>query len=68
MIKSPTQKQVSSARARFGMTQHEAATILGVARVTWARYETGERVMPAVKWAYWQHIIGLHQLKPIPPR
>ena len=41
----PTAKEIAAAREQLGLTQAEAAALLGVIRVTWARYEGGTRDM-----------------------
>lgn len=44
------------------MTQTEAAELLGVTRVAWARYEGGEREMTDAAWLYWRHVAGLERI------
>lgn len=58
----PSPKEIRSARERAGLTQQEAAELLGVDRVTWARYEGGTREMMPVLWAYWLHVAGLERI------
>jgi putative transcriptional regulator len=54
----PSPSEIRSARERAGLTQTEAAAILGYDRVTWWRYETGEQTPKPHEWAYWLHVTG----------
>jgi transcriptional regulator with XRE-family HTH domain len=58
----PTAKEIAAARERLGLTQSEAADLLGVIRVTWARYEGGTRAMSEAEWRYWKHVAGLERI------
>lgn len=51
-----------AARVRIGLTQSEAAALIGVDRVTWARWEGGTRQMSEVTWRYWCHVAGLERI------
>jgi transcriptional regulator with XRE-family HTH domain len=39
-------KTISEIRTRLGLTQDEAAKLIGVSRQAWQKWETGERNMP----------------------
>ena len=55
--------QIRSAREQAGLTQAQAAALLGVDRVTWTRWETGALPPPSVPiWRYWLHVAGLERL------
>lgn len=58
----PTAKEIAAAREQLGLTQAEAAALLGVIRVTWARYEGGTRDMTEAEWRYWKHVAGLERI------
>lgn len=58
----PTAKEISAARELAGLTQAQAAALLGVIRETWARYEGGTRAMSEAEWRYWKHVAGLERL------
>lgn len=58
----PTAAQIVYARNQAGLTQEEAAELLGVGRVTWTRYELGTRSMTEAEWRYWKHVAGLERI------
>lgn len=58
----PTKDQIRLARTQAGLTQQQAADLLGVPRNTWARYEMGIRSLTASEWALWKHRAGLERL------
>ena len=59
---------IRSARQQAGLTQAQAAALLGVDRVTWTRWETGALPPPSVPlWRYWKHVAGLEPM-PFTPR
>lgn len=58
----PVPAEVLQARQALGLTQAEAAALLGVDRVTWARYEAGGRAMSAVEWKYFKHVAGVERI------
>ncbi len=45
-----TPKAITSARKRAGLTQREAAKLIGAAMRTWQDWEGGRRNMPQAKW------------------
>lgn len=49
-------------RASVGLTQQACADLLGVDRVTWARWESGERQMPAYALRLWRHLAGIERI------
>jgi len=54
---------IRSAREQAGLTQTEAAALIGVTRITWTRWETGTRPPPSEHlWRYWLHVAGLERL------
>lgn len=58
----PKPDEIRAARTQAGLTQTEAAALLGVTRVHWARYEAGTRNLSASQWKYWLHVAGLGKL------
>ena len=42
---NPTVKQIQLARAKSGLTQHEAAALIGYSRRAWQSWEIGQRKM-----------------------
>ena len=58
----PSPADVTTARLSLGLTQGEAAELLGADRVSWARYEGGTRTMSAVEWRYWLHVTGIERI------
>lgn len=46
----PTIEQIKKARKEAGLTQKEAAELLGVAHITWRQYESGARNMPKINY------------------
>lgn len=58
----PKPDEIRSARERAGLTQAEAADLLGVTREAWARYEIGSREMTDSAWLYWKHVAGLERI------
>ena len=57
-----TPSDLKFARQRLGITQAEAAALLGVDRVTVTRWETGSRPMSPMAQAYFLHVAGLERL------
>lgn len=47
-----------SARRAAGLTQTQAATLIGAALRTWQDWESGARNMPPAKWAYFVLLTG----------
>lgn len=58
----PTPDEIRNAREAAGLTQAEAADLLGVTREAWARYEVGMREMVESAWRYWKHVAGLERI------
>ena len=50
---SPAAHQVLRSREDVGATQNEAAQTMGVALLTWSKWERGITPMSPIKWAYW---------------
>ena len=51
-----------TARQSLGLTQTEAAALLPVDRVTWARWESGSRPMHPAWYRLWRHMVGLERI------
>ena len=51
---SPSAEQVRKARERAQLTQTKAAELIYVTRSTWARYESGDMIMPSSSWELWR--------------
>lgn len=49
-------------RSSVSMTQQQCAALLGVSRVTWARWEAGVSAMPPYALRLWRHLVGLERL------
>jgi transcriptional regulator with XRE-family HTH domain len=45
-----TAKDVKNLRARMGITQREAATMVGITLNAWQHYEYGRRQIPEPTW------------------
>lgn len=58
----PTPDQIRAAREKAGLTQREAALLLGVHPITWAKYEGGNRHMSDYAFAYFKHVAGLERI------
>jgi len=58
----PNPAQIRSCRKVIGLTQAQAAELISVDRVTWAKWETGKRPMPLHTWRYWLHLAGVERL------
>jgi transcriptional regulator with XRE-family HTH domain len=58
----PTKSDIKAAREQAGLTQPQAAALLGVTPTTWFRYESGDRKMTDYAFAYWKHVAGLERL------
>ena len=58
----PTPEEIRAGRERAGLTQVEAAELLGVTRLSWVRYETGDREMTDAAWTYWKHVAGIERI------
>ena len=57
-----TPADIRAARKRAGLTQTQAANLLGVTRVTWARWESGEQAPTVHQWRYWRHVAGIERI------
>jgi transcriptional regulator with XRE-family HTH domain len=62
-----TPATIRAERLRLGLTQSQAAALIGVCRVAWARYESGSRTLPAASWRLWRHVAGVERI-PFPRR
>jgi DNA-binding XRE family transcriptional regulator len=59
----PTPILIKKARDQAGLTQTQAANLIGVSRVTWTRWETGITPPPAEPlWRFWLHVAGLERI------
>jgi len=58
----PSPSEIRKAREDAGLTQAEAALLLGVTRVAWARYEGNDRALRREEWRYWLHVAGLERI------
>ena len=67
-MNSPDKLAILAAREAAGLTQVQAARLIGSGQVTWARYESGTRPMPARLWRLWLHLAGLERLPFRKPR
>lgn len=61
----PSPVDIRSARLRAGLTQIEAAELLGLKRLAWIQFENGNVQPTEQQWALFQHLAGI---KPIPFR
>lgn len=59
---NPAPTEVRAARAAAKLTQAAAAQLMGVDRVTWARWETGERNMSREDLRYFRHVAGIERM------
>ncbi|APQ14614.1 hypothetical protein BJP27_24515 (plasmid) [Pseudomonas oryzihabitans] len=50
---SPTADEVFRGRTIVGITQEQAATVAGVSRRIWIKYESGEVKMTGRAWINW---------------
>jgi DNA-binding XRE family transcriptional regulator len=50
---SPTAEQITASREYFGLTQREAADVIGYSRNGWQRFEQDERTMRPKLWQFW---------------
>jgi len=57
-----TSADIRAARLSLGLTQSEAAALLGVDRVTWARWEAGTRPMHPAWYRLWRHLAGIEKI------
>ena len=53
-MRSPTEHEIRTLRERLGLTQTEAAKVMGTTKNVWQAWEYGKRVMPAIKWDYFK--------------
>ena len=58
---SPTPKELLAARKEAGLTQTQAAGLVGVKLRAWQYWEAGGRVMPASAWELFQIKTGTPQ-------
>jgi len=49
-------------RKTAGLTQLKCAAMVGVTRITWIRWETGQSSMPIATLRLWLHLAGLELL------
>lgn len=63
-MKSPTPAEVRAARDRAGLTQEQAGALIGVSRVTWARFEMEKHdsAPSPAEWELFLHKAGLTKL------
>ena len=58
----PSTDEIRRGREQAGLSQAAAAELLGVTRLTWTRYETGDRAMTEAAWEYWKHVAGIERI------
>jgi hypothetical protein len=58
----PTPAEVLAARVGAGLTQVEAAELVGRPRLWWIRRETGEIAFYPHEWAHWKHVAGIDRV------
>ena len=59
----PTPSEIRKAREQSGLTQAAAAVLVGVTRVTWARWESGITPPPSeALWRFWLHVAGIERI------
>lgn len=63
-LTSPEADSVKAARLKAGLTQADAASLIGLATRTWRYYETGERKMRPTDWTVWKDMIAERATKP----
>lgn len=61
-MKPPKPAHIRATRESLGMTQEQAAVLLGMRRLAWIRYENGERTMHPAFWRYWRHVAGIERI------
>ena len=72
-LPAPTPDAVLDARLAAGITQGDAAALLGLAdRRAWWRYESGASVLDPARWALFLLAVGQHPAleltaRPLPP-
>lgn len=64
----PKPDEIRAARESLGLTQTQAAELLGFKRLAWTLYETGNTEMLPALWAYWLHVTGIKRLPFPKPR
>lgn len=61
MTDRPTPEQIRAAREAAGLTQHQAAMLVGLrSGMRWSEYERGERRPHPVLWELWLLRTGQH--------
>jgi DNA-binding transcriptional regulator YiaG len=55
-------QKIKKARHKLGLTQPEAASVIGAAKRTWQDWESGQRNMPEAKWELFILKTGLTDL------
>jgi predicted transcriptional regulator len=58
----PTPTEIRAAREQAGLTQSEAAVLIGNTRVAWTRYEAGTRSLDPFLWRFWKHVAGIERI------
>lgn len=53
-VAAPSASDIKDARTAAGMTQGQAAELVGVGWRTWAYWEAGEYQMPLARWELFQ--------------
>lgn len=54
---TPTAQMIVEARHQAGLTQPQAAALIGVSTRQWQNFENGTQVMKAVYWFAFQQMI-----------
>lgn len=58
----PSPAKTREARDSAGLTQEQAAALIGKPRLWWIRRETGASAWDAHDWAYWLHVAGIERI------
>jgi transcriptional regulator with XRE-family HTH domain len=65
MATTPSPNEIRAAREQAGLTQAQAAELIGITRLSWARYETkaaNSRKMPDNLWKLFKHLAGIERI------
>lgn len=58
-MKAPTPQQIRAARESLGLTQTQAAELIGRSLRVWQAYEAGSREIDPLMWTAWKIRAGL---------
>jgi transcriptional regulator with XRE-family HTH domain len=62
MAQAMTAATIRAARELSGLTQSQAADLIGVSRPTWARWEAGGTPPTEHQWRYFLHVAGIERI------